>query len=50
MSGLPYLLHKKVYQDSYILHDETFNDPYEKEEMDEKRAEFGSQVSVWLHQ
>ena len=45
-AGLPYMLHKKVYQDAYILHDETFNDPVEKAELDEKRAEYGSQVTT----
>lgn len=38
------MLHKKVYDDSFILHDETLDDPLEKDAVEQMKAEFGSQV------
>ena len=42
--GLPYLLHKGVYKDAFILHDETKEDPAEKKEKEDLEAKYGSQV------
>ncbi len=33
--GLLFLLYKKVYKDAFVLHDETSEDPYELEEIQE---------------
>ena len=45
-TGLPYLLHKKVYKDAFILHDESKNDPAEKAEKDEIRAVHGADIDI----
>ena len=45
-AGLPYLLHKKVYRDGFILHDETLNDPALQEEIEEYRLALGSQFML----
>lgn len=44
--GLPYLLHKKVYKDAFILHDESKGDPSEKVQKEEIRAVHGDDVDI----
>ncbi len=40
------MLHKKVFTEAFILHDETVEDPAEKEEKDELRAIHGEDVDI----
>ena len=40
-TGLPYLKHKGAYTDAFILHDETLEDPYEKEALVQKMMKEG---------
>ena len=42
-TGLPYLRMKKVFTDSFILHDETINDPALKDDIQAYKARLGSQ-------
>ena len=39
------MLHKQVYTDSFILHDEAVKDPAEQEELQQKLAEGGQDIS-----
>ncbi len=39
------MLHKGVYKDAFVLHDESEEDPYEKEELERVTAETGVLLS-----
>ena len=42
VTGLQWMLLKKVYSDGFILHDETSNDPALMEDLEAMQAHFGS--------
>ena len=43
---MPYLKHKNVYTDTFILHDESAEDPVEKEELEEELEKHSGDSAV----